>query len=293
MHRLLLLLTVLLLGAVARAQLAYVSENDLLGQADLIVVGTIVSETRDADVPNYMAMVTQIKVTQTLRGPKLDTVTARHAAVPVMPPGMMILDHGGFTLPVGESRLLFLQRGPGGYTIVGGGQGVKPAEDADRIAKLVASFELSASLKDKVGPFYFNQPVVLQCAVKNSGDKAVRIYEPQVEGFYFSPRLGGFAQLQIVPPDKPNANLTYPITVEPGKEVVVPVQVLLTKPPSWGLFSADTYLLTPLAVRARIYTDFGPDVKTGQTITRSPAFALASAWTLTLGGFPPPAEMGK
>ena len=150
MHRLLLLLTVLLLGAVARAQLAYVSENDLLGQADLIVVGTIVSETRDADVPNYMAMVTQIKVTQTLRGPKLDTVTARHAAVPVMPPGMMILDHGGFTLPVGESRLLFLQRGPGGYTIVGGGQGVKPAEDADRIAASGAGRTLQVP---RVGPF--------------------------------------------------------------------------------------------------------------------------------------------
>lgn len=175
MKRIFLLAAVLLLSAMTRvgAMMAYVSENDLLAQADLIVVGTVTSETREAGVPDYFAMMTQIKVTQTLRGPKMETVTARHAAVPNMGGGMIIMDHGGFNLPVGEARLFFLQRGPGGYTIVGGFQGQRPAADADRFAKLAGAFPLSASLKGAVGPFYFGQPFTLQITVKKDRKSVV------------------------------------------------------------------------------------------------------------------------
>ena len=94
------LLVSLILGLCAQgmAMQIAVSDNDRMGQSDLIAVGTIVSDTRIPDVDYYRAGLTVIKIDQVLRGEKVDQITAIHAAPPIMPPGMIIMDLGGFNL---------------------------------------------------------------------------------------------------------------------------------------------------------------------------------------------------
>ena len=95
-----LLLVSLILGLCGQgmAMQVAVSDNDRMGQSDLIAVGTIVSDTRIPDVDYWRAGQVVIKIDQILRGPKIDQITAIHAAPPIMPPGMIIMDHGGFNL---------------------------------------------------------------------------------------------------------------------------------------------------------------------------------------------------
>jgi len=295
---LLLSLLFLTLGWCLRtpAMMIAVSENDLLGGSDLIIVGTVLDDTRLPDVPAWNAGLAKIKIDRVLRGPQLAQVTVRHAAVPIMPPGVMIMDHGGFALQPQDQRIFFLSRTVGGYTIVGGTQGMRPVNQVDDFAKKIGDFSISATLVAPVGPFYFGEMANMSIKLKNGGPTTLEIYAPSVEGYFVSERLGGLtlpfkvieAPLAAAPPVKP-----APLSVEAGKEITIPVSVILDKPESWKLFAADTYLLAPFAVRCRLYLKPVAGGPVGDKRLEAAGYSISTNWVLTLSGFPLPDEVKR
>ena len=202
-----------------------------------------------------------------------------------MPPGVMITDHGGFTLTPGQQSIYFLQRMPGGYVMAAGGQGMKPTGDADKYRQMMTDFPYSVTL-DPVPPCYFGRSVAVTMKVKNTGAATIRCLNQSLEGQFYAPLMGG-----SVPFSVKAAPMMLNITdqrqtlqeVKPGGEITLIVKIVCAKPASWALFTPDTYFQTPVTARARVFL-----MSTDQTITR-PGFTVTSEWTTVMVGFAPPA----
>ena len=276
----------------ALAQLPYVSQNELLGSADLVIVGTPLSDTRLPNVPDWQAMQAVVRVDRVLKGTATGNITVRHAAVPIMPPGMMITDHGGFTLELNKPVLLFLAHAQGGYTIVGGGQGRRPAEDADVITQALKEFPYSVTLQEPVGPLYFNRAVAMTMTVTNNSALPVQVVTSSLEGYFYSSYAGASLTFQLIPPALAAAPAVWntagranPTTIEPGKSFAITGAYAAIEPENWRLLSPDTYFITPAAVRASVFVlPMKPNAP-----NNAGGFRMASPWINTWVGFPPPA----
>ncbi|MEI6520681.1 MAG: hypothetical protein WCO98_11690 [bacterium] len=284
-----LLLVSLILGLCGQgmAMQVAVSDNDRMGQSDLIAVGTIVSDTRIPDVDYWRAGQVVIKIDQILRGPKIDQITAIHAAPPIMPPGMIIMDHGGFNLTPGQKQIFFLQNGPDSFNFGFGYQGMQPVTDIEKYKNLIAMFPYKATLQTPIAPFYFGKPTDVTVTVKNTGADPIKLSPIMLEGKFYSPRMESYIQFEEARDDKQTMMLKMPdpVTVKPGEEGKVTAKFLTKKPASWQLFPADTYFQTPVLLRAKIYITIDTPVKTGQ---RQDGFYIASNWATVTIGFPLP-----
>ena len=178
------------LALAASAQMIRVTDPELVGTADLIIIGTVKSTTTLPNEPSWQGGQAIITVDQVLWGANLKQVTVRYPMRPTLPPGVMMTDFGGITLTVGQQQLFFLQRAQGGYALIGGGQGMKPVTDADKFKDLIAKNPLTVTLEGTVGPCYFGQTVEVKMNFSNAGKETLQINQPMLEGFYYSERLG-------------------------------------------------------------------------------------------------------
>ncbi len=282
----------------ASAMQIAVTDNDLLGQADLVFVGSVQSDERLPGVTDWHAGKGVIKIERLLKGPKLDTVTVRHTVPPILPPGMIMMDHGGFMLSATQQQLFFLQRGPEGYSIFLGMQSMRPIGEADRFAQLIAAFPYEVVMASPVGPFYFGQATTVSVKITNKGTEPIQCYPATLDGRFFSPRMGGSAQFSAPPaprqPGTPGGLIRLDgggqndaITVEAGKDTTMTVKQICQQPASWSLFPADSYLQSPLMLRARVFMVVGdPNDKQKRS---APGFTVISAPVTALIGFPLPA----
>lgn len=276
----LLFVLCLALATQAMAQMIAYSDNDLLGQSDQIILGTVVSDTRLPDAEGGNVGQTVITVQQVLKGAKTDQLLATHAVRPVLPPGMMVTDQGGFTLTAGQQQLFFLQRTADGYAIFAGMQGIKPAGDVEKYVKLLADFPYTVTMAPPVQPFSFGQPVSVNITLKNTGATPVNYYNPTLEGQFFALRMGRSVPFNV-PPEPLQFRSAPVVPVPPGGSITFTVKIICAKPPSWQLFTPDTYLQTPVMARARVFLR-------PVTAENARGCYVASPWTTVMIGFPPP-----
>ncbi|HOF88764.1 MAG TPA: hypothetical protein PLZ36_11785, partial [Armatimonadota bacterium] len=168
--------------APAAAMMAAVSDQELVATSDVVIVGTVKEDIRLPNVPDWNAGQATITVQRVLRGPALETVTVRHAAPPETRGGMIIMDHGGFTLQPGQQQLFFLTRTRDGYTLTGGFQGMKPIGDAERFAAMLAAPAVTAAFTKPVKPIFFGRQFEVSVTVKNATASECTIHQPQLLG---------------------------------------------------------------------------------------------------------------
>ncbi len=286
----------------ASAQMVQVSDNELIGTADLILIGTVKSVATVPNVPYWQAGQAMLTVEKILspvpaqQGAKLDTLTLRYPLPPIAPPGMIIIDGGGMSLHAGQQQLFFLQRDQAGWTIVGGSEGKRNVADADKFAEKIKAYSLSVALVGPSGPFYFGKNVAVKMRVTNSGDEPIQIAAANLEGFYCSARIGANvpfsnAQQQLLRPAVKNelSGLFAPLppqVVKAHETLDMSVMIVCAAPTDWGLLSPDTYVQTAVTLRARICVQHANITNADTT----PSWFAASAWQTVMVGYAPPAE---
>lgn len=290
-----LLLAVCLLALTACAQMIKVSDNDLLGTADLIIIGTVNSTSTLQNVPYWRAGRAIITVDKVLRGANIDAVTVSYAITPTLPAGVAMSDAGGMSLTVGQQQLFFLDRTQGGYAIVGGAQGMRPVTDADNYAAQITDYPMHVALEGPIGPLNFDKNVAVKIKITNSGDMPIQIDAADLEGFFYSARMGYTVPVHTIPqlPRPGEVNERTPLispylpqVVDAGKTLELSAIVSCIVPAEWRLLSADTYVQTPTAVRANLSVQHANITNADTT----PSWHTASGWQTVMVGYAPPAE---
>ncbi len=289
------------------AQMVRVTDPQLVGTADLIVIGTVKSLTTLPNVPSWQAGQATVALDKVLRGVDSKQVVVRYSVRPSLPPGVMISDAGWMNLTVGQQQLFFLQRAQGGFSIIGGMQGMHPITDADKFAVLIANNPVTVKFNAPVGPFYFDQPVQVKMTVTNVGRNTLQMIPPMLEGFFLSERMGNLLTLSSVQDDiKPihargvimdNSNqdeLTplsrnEPLVLEAGKVLELTAKFRCAAPQNWLLLSPDTYVQTAAAVQIRAYV-VNKDPAGSNGLPAIPGWYIASNWQTVMVGYAPPAD---
>lgn len=289
----LLLLVMGTLMLSASAQMLRVTDNDLLGTADLIIVGTIKSVTTLPYVPYWQAGQAIVTVEKVLKGAKVVEVTVRYPLPPTPPPGMVIMDGGGMSLKAGQQQLFFLQRGQEGYQIIGQYQGMRPAADAEKYSEAIRAYPLNIALVGPLGPLYFGVKQTVKVKVTNSGFESIQIDAANLEGFFISSRMGSNLSYNILRQaggplagDDKLLGTPLPQTVQAGKSLEVLFTISCEAPQDWRLLSPDTYVQTPAAVRVKLFVQHANP--TNGDIT--PSWSTASSWKTVMVGYAPPSE---
>lgn len=294
-------LFVVLVGALpVGATMMQVTDSELLGKSDLIIVGTIGDTKVLPDEPSWSGGVAVIRVDQVLKGANDllgKTVTVRYPIPPTMPPGTIILDHGGMVLPANEQKLFFLQRAQGGYAITGGQQGMRTVNDAERFRTLLPDVPVTLTMKPSQPAFYFKQAVPVTIIVENTGTTPIQLYQINLEGFFYSGQMESSLAFTLVndaikergpmPLDLP-AEALQPdqMIVNPGKTATLGFRYTLARPASWKVFTPDTYFQAPMAIRATVFLQPKPEVGAPQPV----GYRIASPWVSSMTGFTPPAD---
>jgi len=279
------------------AQLVFVSDDELLATSDLIIIGTTLDDTRVPNVPYYQGGLATVRVDQVLRGQEVKTVVVQHAVAPIMPPGQVMSDHGGFSMQPQKQYLFFLSRAQCGYTIVGGGQGMRPPEDAKKFTTRMANLPVSITLAEPVGPFFFDRIVEVKISVANHSPLPVRIYaNTPLVGYFYSPRSGDYVTFAMAPiPQVINPATSGiihmgdnppPVEIPAGQSQTIQVKLSSVQPESWRMLTPDTYFVTPVAVRARVFIF---PVRPNVTDNRG-GYNAASTWISSWVGFASPSK---
>jgi len=257
-----------------KAAVGVVPEQEMMiiGQSDLIVVGTVTAVS-DAGAT--------LKVDRLLLGPKVDTINLSLPYV-VAAPVAGAPTRIGAKVDLKQRSLFFLQRSGLNYTLVWGQNGIKSADDADKFATAIAQYPVEVTFGAPLAISAFGQPVAVTLKVTNKLGQKIKVNNFTVSGFFYSPKFTSSALwFQEVHPD---AAKTPPTTleVEAGQEASVTLQMVTPRPQAMDLISPDTYVLTPIGVRALLNIA----LEDGQT-----SFNAVSPCQNTLIGFPLPEEL--
>lgn len=296
-RKLFLVLLIVLFAMPTFAMIALVMNDQQVALSDLIVVGTIDSVKELPGVSNGLAGQAIVTVERVIKGdPTVKQVTVRYLLPPKLPPGVIVMDHGGMVLNAGFRQLFVLQRTQGGYTPVAGQQGIHSITDVDTLTALVKDATLTITIDTPIGPFYFGQTTPVKITVSNSGKTDVSIDQISLEGFFVSERLGSTVPLVEVRPAIPavlNATDATPLTnTIPNKPVVAAggkyqrtINITCSVPTGWQLLGPDTYIQTPALIRAQVIAQPIATEARGLGLQMSRA---ASSWTMSMVGYPPP-----
>ena len=277
---LLLMVGVVVLMARSSALIALLPDQELVAAADLVIVGTVLEDQRVEGLPGRVDGRAVARIDRVLKGEATGNLVVWHAMPPMPSPGVVIMDHGGFELPAQSQWLFFLQRSPGGYSITGGLIGRRQIGLEAHYAAIINSFPVQVTLQQPIAPFYFEREVPVSVMVKNLGQTPLRCYQPMLEGFYYSPRFGATISFRpmVRRADVVGSVVLEPVTVQPNETKTMTLSFVTPQPQSWQVFTPDSYLLTPISLRARVYVDLlgtAPQTR----------FNAASGWVDTLTGF--------
>lgn len=262
----------------------------MIGLADLIVVGTITEVHVVPDAPEQTTEQATATVARVLKGTVNTAVTFRYLSRRAPVNGMLIEDDFAVTLPPHMSCLLYLKRTHAGYTLVSRGAGVRPATDTDAVAQQIAAFPVSLTAETPIPPLYFGEPRIVRVKLKNLTNGVIQVRdEIQAESFFFSPRMTSPMQFDVLPPPARELAPLPPPDIQPGEERVIPMMLISHAPASWAIFTPDTYLQTPAAVRILLTVDLAPGPR--DATPRYPEFTVATPWMTTMTGYAPPTAL--
>jgi len=264
----------------AGAMMVAVPESQLLGSSELVIAGTVVQDARVDRDGGYLDGKAIIKVDEVLAGTAAGTVTVWHIKPPFMPPGVVIMDHGGFDLEAGRRSIFFLSRYRTDYMLEYGFQGMRDLDQLARIRQALAAFPYQLRMTAPAA-FYFGQETPVTITVVNRGAAPVKVTHLRLDGQFYAPRMG--AQFVLNIKNFEPGELPFPATIPVNGEQTFTIPYTMGMPQSWQLFSPDTYLLTPVTVRATAMLE-GEGLGEG----RQPFSQIASPWADTLTGFAPP-----
>jgi hypothetical protein len=253
--------------------------KNLVGTADLIVVGGVGERTLVPGVPEWLAGQATLRVDKTLKGVAGETVTVRYPKW---------LDESLARVMRPELRqLFFLQRSQGGYTLVEGMDGVRALDDMDRFQRTVETFPVTVSLAAMPPVVHFGVVQPVSVKITNPGKEPVQLLFVALEGYYYGTRLDKRMSFKT---DQAADTLARP-TIEAGGSLTVTVNAACNVPDAWQVFSPDTYLQTVAAVRATVLVNTLTKKADGKLdAIFAPRFYAASGWTRITAGFPPPPE---
>lgn len=157
-------------------------------------------------------------------------------------------------------------------------QGIKEPEELEKYTAMLAAPAVTVTLAQPLKSIYFGQPFEVKLTVQNKTKSAWTIYPPRLLGYFYSTLLDPY--LNINPPTTEEKSPTW--RVNPGSEVTLSETFTYTSPPGWKAFAAESYMLTPAAVRVQVYL--------ASTVTRTIGYPIVTSWQKVLVGYPPPAE---
>lgn len=316
-HILMVMISMMMLISPVFSMMIAVSDPELVATSDLIVIGTIGKVWQIPDVPSWNAGRAEMQVEKVLKGAPVKALLMTFPTVPVMQPGVMIVDHGGMSFTTGQKQLFFLQRAQGGYTIVGNYQGVKQVTEADKFTGLLVSQPVTMKITALSGPFIIGQQTTVSLLfTNNSKTDTVRIINSTPEAFFISDRMGSYVSLTVVRPedgllggkgtgksmdniqvDLGNVVAIAPIGIvpmpppelKPGESKEIKLNLKAEMPQGWQLF-AGTYIQTPINFRIKSFVqkvvkDAGVDETQFDR-----GIQFASPWSLGMLGFAAPVE---
>lgn len=269
--------------------MAQMTDQDKVGTADLIMIGTVLSTRQLPNVDFFTAGEAHVRVDRILKGEQVDEVVVRYGIIPPMQNNMTITDHNGMSLLRDSTHLFFLQRAQGGYAFVGGPMGMVDPKEADRVAALIADIPASVSFSGNVGPFLFGKRVELHMVARNTSKKPLSISAIDLELFVLSPRLGNYIPMTIVestiPGQVPSPMVAYATPkrdmITPGGEYKCTMQVTCNQPAEWQFLGEESYLFSQAMVRARLFVQ--PSTEDAQPAAGN---TVTSSWKLTFIGYP-------
>lgn len=259
------------------------ADSELIGGADVIAVGTVTDLTPMQETIPLLANQATIKIERVIKGPPLETAIVRYPGA-----GYVV---SGPTLKKGQRSLFFLQRGAGGFAFVltQAAFGVLPADNADAIAQLVKDFPVEITLLPPVGPYYFDALVPTAVKIKNTSTAPIIVYSAWMESYYFAPSLyrpNGASPLYTV--EYPTKATPEQTPIPPGGDITLSMPVNANPSDAWGKMPRELYAQTLIGARARVMLMFSvTDGKVHHTYTWQ---GIASPWTTTTVGYPPPKE---
>lgn len=307
--RMILVVALSLVILPALAMMVLVTNEEQVATSDLIVIATVVSDEELPGIPEWQAGRACVKVEQVLKGSQETALAViRHPVPPHLPPGMVVMDHGGFTLKAGDRRLFALARTTGGFAIVGGSQGMHQVTDAEKITALIKANPFSVTITRPVapdydakitnrpdtflpvGPFYFGESASVLITITNNSARDYLVHQTMLEGFLLSERMGGMLTFAQVRPTDTLPGVAVekvnPVLIKSGQKLQNTIKVACSTPPGWQLLGSETYIMTPVLVRARIFIQ--PARRQDNEENVAMGYAVASPWALALTGYPLP-----
>ncbi len=307
--------------SIVSAQVPIDPQNDMIWGADLIIVGTVTASDRVTLTDGRELGRTAMRVERTIKGPQFGAVSFTYRVPPTPEPGTM---SAGSAMPIvlnaGMRKLVYLQRGRDGYSLPNVYLGDMPAgvdepASADAVATILQQVPAELRFTGTIGPFYIDQPTAVTLSVTNVSKQAIRYTAtPTLSGFYYALKMDGAVLFQEqlprttrgmvlnstglnilagtasprdqITPLLFNGSVTEQmIRLEPGETAILRATVVTQLPVSWRIFTPDSYLLTPIGVKARIAVTMDGENGAQRRLT------LFTPLTMALAGFPLPAEI--
>lgn len=284
LHLHLLCFLIIFAGGLAFAEEpALIRAGELAHIADLIVIGTVTGVTTHADYPPALAGEATVRVERTIKGKTTTALTVRFPAPARGEKGMLY--------PTQQSLLFLQMSSGGGCTPIQGAQGIRPTADADAVARMVAAQPVEISIGTPVAPFYFGNTASVPVTVKNITTFGWEMTALSFEGIYLSPRMGHSVPFDWPHPAEQLALISryQLLNLQAGASGTTNAAPVCEMPPSWEVFDANTYLQTPILVRAVVR------VRSAARLSANPinydgSIPVASPWVPATIGFAPPKD---
>jgi hypothetical protein len=235
-----------LIVATASGQVRRLSESDLVGLSDLVILGTLDSLERPGEVSGVAA----ISVQKTLKGKPVTSVRVSNLA--------WMVAGNVEKLRLHQTMIFFLQRIQGDkYAVTIDALGVRPSENEEKITAAITSFPIEITIMRPTGPFIIGQSTPVTIKMKNIGTAPIGFTAVELRGFYASPEMGNGISAIIAYPDPPSEH-TDPEEVtplKPGEEYEVTLPFTCRRPAAWKDDAAEERR-ADIALRARVLVDF-------------------------------------
>lgn len=266
-------------------------DNTVIGTSDLIVIGTITDVVVDnpGDLTNGNPMssgkgsyntTTSIQVDQILKGGKVENINIKYSSF------------NDYKLGAKQQKIFLLKRTQGGFTLTAYA-GVLAPDQLEKVTKAIKELPLKITSEEAVGPLFFGKEIIVNAKVMNTGATPIELpqYGFSVETYSFSPLVKDYLPIttQMVLPEgeKPDFNKTY--TIDAGGERTIKLRITCTMPQSWQLFTKDTYLQMPIALRLTVRSNPAKDAN-NKPIPGSQC-AAATPWSTVMIGYALPDDI--
>jgi|GEM_PF-2874142 len=225
-----------------------VPDASLAGTADLIVVGTVIEATPRRATLDGDAGYAMVRVERALKGAAGETVRVNYFAPGFEIPPYSVSDNAVF--PEKDRRgLFFLQRARGGYAFCYQQDGLRPVEEAEHFADVLADYPVEITLAAPPELLRVNGMNRFTLTIRNRGEQPLH---PRVT-------LEGYFHSTCLPARLPRTYaLDDNVVIAPGGDVILTKDLYTSSPEGWDFIAGQNrempvvILQTPITARLRV-----------------------------------------